>query len=200
MKKLIIILAFLGLSGIGFSNVVTINNSGLTFVPATVTILPGDSVNFTIGSVHTVIEVSQSTWSNNGNTQLPGGFVTPSGGGLIDPTRLSAGTHWYVCLPHAASGMKGRIIVQSTTGIPQNELKNNFIVHCNPSNWEVSVKFDKMVNGTLQLCNLQGKVLEQAHFNSEDYLVELGDRPKGIYFILVTDESGNKAISKIMKM
>lgn len=52
-----------------------------------------------------------ATWSVNGNTPLSGGFTRPFGGGLLTPsTGLTVGTHYYVCSPHASSGMKGIIV------------------------------------------------------------------------------------------
>ncbi len=94
----------------------TIVDAGFTFSPAALTIAVGDTVNFTIGGAHNVVEVSFATWNANGNTSN-GGFQLPFGGGqLIFP---NAGTYYYVCSPHAGMGMKGQISVVSfavTTG------------------------------------------------------------------------------------
>ncbi len=95
-----------------FSSTTTITATGLSFVPTPITIVSGDTVNFSIGGSHNVVEVSFSTWSVNGNTPLVGGFNLPFGGGILtSATGLSVGTHYYVCSPHASSGMKGIINV-----------------------------------------------------------------------------------------
>ena len=95
-----------------FSTTTTILASGLSFVPTPISIVSGDTVNFSIGGSHNVVEVSFATWSVNGNTPLSGGFSLPFGGGILtSASGLSIGTHYYVCSPHASSGMKGIIIV-----------------------------------------------------------------------------------------
>ena len=110
-----IILTFLILSTFitGYCTVWTVNSSGYTFTPATITIIVGDTVNFSIASSHNSVEVSQTTWNSNGSTALSGGFQTPMGGGIVLPAQLTVGTHYYVCVPHASMGMKGTIIVQN---------------------------------------------------------------------------------------
>ncbi len=90
----------------------TIVDSGLSFSPTPLTINVGDTVNFSLATMHNAIEVSQTTWNNNGNTSN-GGFSLPFGGGQVIFT--VAGTYYYVCAPHASSGMKGMINVVLTS-------------------------------------------------------------------------------------
>lgn len=97
----------------------TINSSGNNYTPATITINVGDDVNFAIAGSHNVVEISQATWNANGTTRLANGFTTPFGGGMVQAAKLGLGTHYYICDPHASSGMKGRIIVQNCT--PPNQ-------------------------------------------------------------------------------
>ncbi len=111
--KIILSLFLIFVSFSGFCTVWTVNNSGTTYTPATITINLGDTVNFSIDGSHNALEVSQSTWNANGNTALSGGFQTSYGGGIVLPAQLSVGTHYYVCVPHASMGMKGTIIVQN---------------------------------------------------------------------------------------
>lgn len=113
MKKILLSLLLVSISIAGYSKIWTINNSGSTFSPATITIVYGDTVRFTITVAHDAREVSQTTWNAGGTTALPGGFQTPFGGGLVLPTQLGVGTHYYICTPHVGIGMKGTIIVQS---------------------------------------------------------------------------------------
>jgi plastocyanin len=104
MKKFTLFLFFTSLAIAGYSTTHTVVNSNFTFSPATLTIQSGDSVRFTLANIHTVVEVSQNTWNNNDNTPLSGGFQLPNGGGLVLPAKLTVGTHWYVCGPHASAG------------------------------------------------------------------------------------------------
>jgi plastocyanin len=112
-NKILLSLLLLSISLTGFCTVWTVNNSGNTFTPATITINFGDTVNFVIAVSHDAREVSQTTWNASGNTALAGGFQTPFGGGMVLPAQLGVGTHYYVCTPHASLGMKAIIIVQS---------------------------------------------------------------------------------------
>ena len=93
----------------------TVTSPGFTFSPSTLTIELGDTVLFSIGGTHTVVEVSQTTWNANGNTQLPGGFSRGSGGGTVVIT--TTGVHYYVCGVHNLSGMKGTITVNPVTDV-----------------------------------------------------------------------------------
>src|SRR5436190_1268984 len=117
MKKLILLTVICLYSFSGFCVTWTISATGaqMTFNPATLTVGTGDSINFSLASVHNAVEVSQATWNANGTTALPGGFSVPFGGGMARPPQLSAGIHYYVCQAHASSGMKGTITVCSAT-------------------------------------------------------------------------------------
>jgi plastocyanin len=113
MKKLILISIFLvSVVGASFGTTVTITNNGFAFSPATITINVGDSVLFSLASVHNAIQVSKATWEANSATPLSGGFSLPLGGGKVGFS--VADTIYYVCGPHVASfQMKGVIIVKS---------------------------------------------------------------------------------------
>lgn len=109
MKKLILSLFLLaGLTG--FSKTWTITNTGTNFTPSTLTIETGDSVLFTIGSMHNVVEVSKEIWDVDEASPLLSGFQLPKGGGIILPAQLKEGTHYYVCVPHVSLGMKGTLL------------------------------------------------------------------------------------------
>ncbi len=186
MKRILISLTFALCSKLVTSTIVPVVDSGFTFSPQTITVNAGDTVNFSLASIH--------------NTQLAGGFSAPFGGGFVFTAQLTTGTHWYVCQPHAAMGMKGRIIVQSLAGITENELQKSISVYPNPVNSEVIINFDQVVHGTLQLSNTLGEVLEQTQINASVFILDLGDKPKGVYFITVTDEQGDKLMKKVAKL
>ena len=112
-NKILLTLLLIKLNLIGFSTVWPVFNIGNTFSSATITINFGDTVNFLISGSHDAREVSLMTWNANGNTALFGGFQTNFGGGMVYPTQLGVGSHYYVCTPHASMGMKGIIIVQN---------------------------------------------------------------------------------------
>ena len=95
-----------------FSQVQTINTSGMTFDPDTVIINLGDTIEFGPLGYHNAVEVDESTWIAN-DTTYNGGFYFPLGsaGGYFIAD--SAKTYYYVCQPHVSIGMKGVIIVNS---------------------------------------------------------------------------------------
>jgi len=115
MKRMILFaIRVLLSSNICFSVTHTVSNSGTSFSPGTLTINLGDTVNFVLASIHDAREVNQATWNANQNTSN-GGFQTPFGGGTV--VLQTTGIHYYVCVPHAAVGMKGTITVNQTTGV-----------------------------------------------------------------------------------
>src|SRR4030042_234297 len=116
MKKSLVFFCLFLCATTAFSTTWTITSSGSAFTPATITITLGDDINFVLAEIHNAREVSQVSWDANNNTPLPGGFNIPYGGGLVPSAQLGIGTHYYVCDPHISIGMKGKIIVQSTTG------------------------------------------------------------------------------------
>jgi plastocyanin len=92
-----------------------LTNVGNTFSPAQMTITAGDIVNWVGASnMHNAVQVSQATWTSNGNTPLEGGFWLGlnAPGGATSHTFDTPGTYYYVCIPHASLGMKGQIVVQ----------------------------------------------------------------------------------------
>jgi plastocyanin len=109
-----------------------IKNSGNTFTPASITINFGDDVHFDLQDAHNAREVSQATWIANGNIPLSGGFETPFGGGFVFADKLTVGTHWYVCVPHAELGMKGIIIVKEPTSTSEGNLVSAVSAYPNP--------------------------------------------------------------------
>ena len=125
-NKILLTLLLIKLTLTGFSTVWPVSNMGNTFSSSTITINFGDTVNFLISGSHDAREVSLMTWNANGNTALFGGFQTNFGGGMVYPTQLGVGSHYYVCTPHASMGMKGIIIVQNCSApISPNSIIGN---------------------------------------------------------------------------
>ena len=186
MKSFLLSLPLLFLGIPAFSTTWTITNLDFTFNPATITINQGDNVNFNLGIIHNAVEVSLSTWNANGNTALAGGFEVPFGGGSVQSSQLAIGTHYYVCAPHASSGMKGMIIVQSITDIADNKLQSGFSVYPNPSINIITVRAsDKMTGRQYYMTNLIGNLVLNGRIINETEQVDISQLPKGIYLIRV---------------
>lgn len=189
MKKIILIYTIILLNtSLVFSKTWTVGNSGYTFSPDNITIQTTDMVDFQINSIHTVVEVDQSTWNTNGNTPLSGGFSLPYGGGTL--SNLSVGTHYYVCGVHYAMGMKGIITVSSSTGINNiNTLSNNFKIFSNPGLGGVGIEYTikGQCNVNISLIDLTGKtnyVIVSKEQNAGTYHINTPNvLTAGIYFI-----------------
>ncbi len=90
------------------ATVEVVATSGLTFVPADVTINQGDSVHWTglAGGFHTVHEVDTPT-SNTWN----GGFHSAVGASEFTRMFSTPGVYYYICQPHVTFGMRGTVTV-----------------------------------------------------------------------------------------
>lgn len=199
MKRTLLSFFLLSIAFTGFSATWTIVNEGLTFSPANVEIELGDDVVFELGAIHNAIEVSQQTWEANGNTPLPGGFAVGFGGGTVSAEQLTAGSHYYVCGPHASLGMKGIIVVQNTTGIPVNPLKASVSIYPNPSQGKfqldlVDAQFTD--NYTLEIYDARGqKIFASSQGHQQTSInVDLSTYPSGTYFIKLFE--GNIIINR----
>jgi plastocyanin len=182
--KILLSFCLLLMSITGFSTKWTIINVGFTFSPSAVTISSGDSVNFTIGSSHNAVEVSEATWNANGNTALSGGFETPFGGGLVLPTQLAVGTHYYVCHPHASLGMKGTITVTASNGIADYQQAINFSVYPNPTNGLINIKERNNIPGSeYRITDLSGRQVTRGLLESNTTQVDMNQFSPGVYFI-----------------
>lgn len=198
MKKYLLA-ALLFLSGTaGFCTTWTVNNAGFTFSPASVTIDAGDSVQFSLASMHNALEVSEETWIAKGNTPLPGGFETAFGGGLVLPLQLSVGTHYYVCSPHASSGMRGIIIVQSLTGVDDLKAGSDFFVYPNPARSIMTIKANEnMIGKQFYMTDQSGRKVFDGRVTSNETQVNIGQLATGTYQVILIDQK--KQAYKLIK-
>jgi len=189
MKKIYLSLLLFFAAATGFSTTWIITNSGFSFSPATITITIGDDVDFNLGPEHNAVEVSQSTWNANGNTALAGGFQTPFGGGSVLTSQLGVGTHYYVCSPHASMGMKGVIIVQSTTDIAKNQLQPKLLVYPNPSNSIITIKGSNNIIGFQYFITDQtGRQVFKDILSDEANPIDISQLNPGIYLIQIVGQ------------
>lgn len=189
MKKLIFSLLLFSLGMASFCTTWTITSVGSTFSPATVTIHLGDSVNFALAASHDALEVSQATWNTSGTTPLAGGFQTPFGGGLVLPSQLGVGTHYYVCTSHVTLGMKGIIIVQNNSGIADNKLQAGISVYPNPANNLMTIKAGNDLVGSQYLISDQtGRQVLDGKLANEATPVDISQLTPGIYLIQVAGQ------------
>lgn len=94
---------------------VDVSATEFKFEPADITVAPGDVVKFvqTVATPHNV-QFTKSPDGSNLGARAMGPFLAAPGATYevtIDEG-FAAGTHEYVCTPHAAMGMKGSITVK----------------------------------------------------------------------------------------
>lgn len=159
-----------------------VNVAGFTFTPSTITINLGDTVNFSLGGSHNAVEVSQATWNANGNTSN-GGFTLPFGGGTLIPTQVK--TYYYVCSPHASSGMKGQIIVNNSTGLPTVPTAENMLVLSpNPAASSTMIQIGSHSGQANQFSvfDVTGKMVWSEANIRNNHVLDVTRFRKGIYF------------------
>lgn len=147
-----------------FASAISITISGLSYTPSSITVNVGDVVTIEASSFHPLIQVNQATWDANSNTQLQGGFNASSNFDLNITAGMAGTTIFYVCGSHVASGMKGQIIVNVTSGISENQVREfNFTVFPNPlslsSNSWLNISTKKAGKINLTLFDLQGRII-----------------------------------------
>jgi Plastocyanin len=198
MKKIIISLFVISFGLPGLCTTWTVTNGSFVFSPATITIITGDDVSFVLDPIHNVVEVSQSTWNANGNTPLAGGFQLPFGGGLVSSSQLNVGTHYYVCSPHASSGMKGMIIVQNTTGIAESVIPVSYTVYPNPFTDFLTITTRNNLAGTQYFITDQaGRQITNGKLTDDTTPVDISRLSPGIYLIQI---AGQRRLSfKVIK-
>ena len=164
----------------------TITDSGIAFAPSTLTIEYGDDVVFNLDGSHNSVEVSQSTYNSNGSTPLNGGWATSFGGGAVPSSKLTVGTHYYVCEPHAPGGMKGIIIVMAPTSIGKHGADLGIDLFPNPTNGPFTIRAEQSAIGSgYILTDLTGKQVAQGKIENERTTVDISQLPKGLYFLTI---------------
>jgi len=198
MKRLILLKILALYSGVVFSSTVTIVNSGFTFSPDDITINAGDIIDFQLGGSHNAVEVSEATWTNNGNSPLPG-FSVPFGGGQV--AGLTTGIHYYVCAPHSSLGMKGKITVAGASDINDQEAgAPQFSIYPNPSQGKFTIDLTGLkspqggLTGVDQQMRIEvydqtgKKVFEQPENNLQELnMIDISSETNGIYFVRIND-------------
>lgn len=158
-----------------------------TFNPSLLTVQVGTQISLSIGGAHTMTEVSEATWNMNGTT-WNGGFNFDGGNHTL--TLDIPGTYYYVCVPHAGSGMKGRIVVESSTGVEEANNDGVILLFPNPANDGITIETAGGSGMTLRMIDMQGREVLQQLLTGNDR-ISTAHLAKGHYTALVQDESGS---------
>ncbi len=162
-----------------------------TFDPALVNAVVGDEIHLTIGGIHTFTEVDEATWNTNSNTSN-GGY--DFGAGTHDFTLDEPGTIYYVCIPHAGMGMKGRIIVSSGTGMADAPgASARPALFPNPASTTVRLAGNTLAGQRVEVLNIQGQVVLSTLLGT-DATLDVSALPTGNYTVRVQDLQGTPVL------
>lgn len=183
---------------------ITVFSQGLSYSPAVVNAVIGDTIVFS-ASGHPTLEVSQATWNVNGTSALPGGFSLPSGTGQVILT--AAGTHYYVCTLHASAGMKGQINVTSPSSIGYiiTAMNNKGMVYPNPAVSQLNIITGSAFinkNVTLSIFDMTGRMVHSQSYMTGafgDIITDVAFLQQGIYLAEVK-AADNRRVFRFQKM
>jgi plastocyanin len=199
MKHLLLIaLLFLLLETqlIAQSQLHTVSVSGMQFTPSTIQAASGDQIHIILPPTYSFTQVSKSVWINNQNIPLSGGiqFLPGSGGGIF--TFSGMDTLYFVSSPHAAIGVKGKIVVTSLSGLrdPLTSKISDINLFPNPGKETATLSFYLPKPGIVEvnMFNAIGKKTKTLTLNKNltegehSLQLDLGGLPQGMYFVEIT--------------
>lgn len=174
----------------------TISVSGMQFTPATIQAASGDQIQIVIPAQYSFTQVSKSIWLNNQNMPLSGGvqFLPGSGGGIF--TFSGIDTFYFVSSPHASSGVKGKIVLSSVSGIrdPFTSKISDINLFPNPGKESATLSFYLPKPGLVEvhIFNAIGKKTKSMalhkNLSEGDHALQLDliGLPQGMYFVEIT--------------
>lgn len=90
--------------------------------------------------------------------------------------------------------------IGNVVGISDIEKENNSIsLSPNPATNEIRIQSSMLKVQKVEICNVTGQ-LQPSHFKPQTNSIDISELTPGIYFVTVTDEAGNKAVRKVVKM
>ncbi len=164
----------------------SISTVGFTFSPSLLTVQAGTDITVTIGGQHTMTEVSEATWNANGNTSN-GGFNFGPGTNTLNLT--IPGTYYYVCSPHANMGMKGRIVVEASTGLAEQTFDRSFTLYPSPASDELVLSTTLAPGAELVLIDMQGREVLRWTVQGKDR-INITQLSAGSYTAVLRDAAG----------
>ena len=157
MKKIYLILftclAFLNSKATSF----TVNISGFSYSPSSLTVTVGDVITIGASGIHPLVQVDAAAFAAPSNTAMAGGWGVQSA--TYTFTVATVGTIYYVCQNHYLSGMKGSITVNATGVVENTAFINQFNLYPNPAQNNVQIGFNltNSSNVSVKLFNLLGQ-------------------------------------------
>ena len=187
MKKSALLIAAIFCMATSFATTHTISVGGMSFTPATLTVHPGDVINWvwadgTHTTTSTSVPTGAATWNSNINSSTTSFSYTPT----------VIGTYQYQCSFHAAMGMVGTITVVSAANVSTVNNTMGFNMYPNPAKSVLHLQLpDNKLPVTITMTDLRGViVLHKVYSNVAEAEVNLDGLNSGLY--IVNAVQGNK--------
>ena len=155
---------------------------GYSFIPASLTMHPGDTIIWAWGNgshttTSTNIPPGAASWNSNINTTTTSFMYVAT----------VPGTYNYQCSFQVAMGMTGSFTVTSPSGIPTVSKTSNFTAYPNPASESLHIIFQNSSRSVLiSLTDMNGKeVLRQKSGPISETELDLTDIPDGTYILHV---------------
>lgn len=164
--------------------------SDFQFTPDLLTITAGDTVHLHLDAGHSFTEIPRSAWELNVTSPVLeydfGPYDQLNNDHYLVLTD-APDTLYYICVPHADMGMKGRIIVQPFEGIHEQQLQ---AVDLFPVPATDIVQVRPVPKGAVQARIIDGSGRTVAEMPVRDGRLDVGGVPNGSYQVLVCDAKG----------
>lgn len=195
MKKLFIsLIAFVVFSSTIYAASYSITISGTTYTPDLLTVNPGDQVTISASSVHPLVQVDKATWLADGNTPMSGGWGTKTSDYVF--TATTDDTIYFVCSVHVSIGMKGKIIVHTSTGLNNlNYEQPGISLYPNPALDQCTLKLNLSEDSkiSVKIYNYNGQsekeITTEVNYTPGEYDVtfDISDLYPGTHILVITD-------------
>lgn len=191
MKQLYLFLTCLFPHALWSQTTHTLGTFANTFVPDTLVAVQGDSLHIVFDNpIHTFTQVSEETWLANGATPSGQWNIGPGVTEITIPLDASGIIH-YVCVPHAAMGMKGVVIIELATGAPGTGPRTVDRLYPNPTagvlDWKAAVPAGVVL---LEFIDVAGRVVHQVPVQG-DRPMDVRTLPAGVYTVRALDTAGD---------
>lgn len=103
------------------------------------------------------------------------------------------GTYFYQCTEHAGMGMNGSFLVTGSTGLDEEPGANPLVVYPNPFRDVLNVSFSNrsIPVKSIRIYDASGKLIRSTDYPKSGFsplrLTGLGNLPRGIWYVQVTD-------------
>lgn len=184
----------------------TINISGFTYSPASLSVSVGDTITIQASATHPLAQVDQTTWQANGTTPMAGGFGVKTSAYTFTAS-MSSQPIYYVCQNHASMGMKGQINVGVLTGINTFAAPaENLALFPNPASESFSIRYNQEDDAVLSvnLYSVCGEKISVPMSDTESgkgihtiHITLPSSVSAGVYFVELTNGS-RKTVKKLI--